>query len=161
MKKLQKLRQDEGGELLLEFAISALILMTTVLGAMDCARALYIYHFVSYAAQEGARYAIVRGARWSGTTCATTTSYACDATNTNVSNYVQSIVPPGVIASNLTVNTSWPGKTVTGSTTGCSTSNSDGCMVEVQVSYSFSFAMAFMPKPALNFAATAEQVIQD
>ena len=56
----RRARREAGGTLV-EFALSATILLTLVFGVMAMCMALYIYHFVSDAAREGARYAMVRG----------------------------------------------------------------------------------------------------
>ena len=60
------------------------VLFASLFGIMDCARALYCYHFVSYAARQGTRYAMVRGSTWSSNPCANTTSFDCDATASNI-----------------------------------------------------------------------------
>jgi Flp pilus assembly protein TadG len=166
MRKLRRIRHDDRGESLIEFAASAALLLTVIFGIMDCSRALYVYHFISYAAQQGTRYAIVRGANWKGTSCTSTTAQDCDATATAVQSYVQSIAPPSVTASDLIVTTTWPGQTVTGDTEPCdgdegTSVNGQGCAVKVQVSYSFSFLLPFLPKSAMEFSASSEQSIQE
>jgi Flp pilus assembly protein TadG len=155
-----KLIQDKRGSELVEFALSAVVLLSMILGIMDCCRALYAYHFVSWAAQQGTRYAAVRGAEWGSATCATTTTFSCNATAANVVNYVQSLANPGISASALTVQPTWPGATVSGSNSACATTHSQGCMVTVQVNYAFSFVLPFMPRSAMTFTATSQRPIQ-
>lgn len=150
----------EDGASLIEFAVTAIVVLSMIFGIMDFARAMYVYHFMSYAAEEGTRYAIVRGARWSGTSCTTPTTYACQATSANVTTFIQSIAPPGVSASSITVTTTWPGQTVSGSATGCSTAQSAGCLVQVKVSMPFNFILPFLPKSAFTFSGTSEKIIQ-
>lgn len=152
---------------MVEFAISAIILLTAIFGIVDFSRALYVYHFVSYAAQQGTRYAMVRGAGWSGTSCTTTSTLDCDATATDIQNYVQSLAPPGITASNLVVTTTWPGSAVNSANssqcTGSNPANSQGCLVKVKVTYSsFSFLLPFLPHPTngYSFSATSEITIQ-
>lgn len=161
--KLRSIARNEHGTALLEFAFSAAVLFMTMFGIIDSARALYVYHFISFAAQQGSRYSIVRGAHWGAASCsASTTTANCNATATDVQNYVQSLAPPGVTGSNITVTTTWPGTTVNGSTTGCTTTkNADGCVVKVNVAYSFSFILPFLPTPAMSFSATSEEAIQE
>lgn len=161
--KLRSIVRNEHGTALLEFTFSAVVLFMTILGIIDCARALYVYHFISYAAQQGSRYAIVRGAHWGSASCSASTATAnCNATATDVQNYVQSLAPPGITASNITVTTTWPGTTVTGSATGCTaTTDADGCVVRVSVAYSFRFIVPFLPTPGLPFSAASEEVIQE
>ncbi|HEY4356969.1 MAG TPA: TadE/TadG family type IV pilus assembly protein [Acidobacteriaceae bacterium] len=146
---------------MIEFALTSIVALSMIFGVMDFCRAMYVYHFVSYAAQEGTRYAIVRGSHWSGTSCTTTSTFACQATSANVTSFVQSIAPPGISANSMTVTTTWPGQTVSGSTTGCSTAQSAGCLVQVKVNVSFNFILPFLPKSAFNFSGTSEKIIQE
>lgn len=137
------------------------MLLMLVFGIIDFSRALYTYHFVSSAAQLGARYAIVRGGDWPNS-CATATSYSCQASVANVKTYVQSLATLGITASNVTVTTTWPQLTVNGTTTGCNTSATQatqGCRVKVQVSYTYHFFLPYLPTAGLPMTATSEQVI--
>ena len=161
MRKISSLVEDESGSALIEFSVSAVILMMVTFGIMDCSRALYVYHFVSYAAQQGSRYAIVRGAHSGNAPCTSPTAFNCNATAANVATYVQSIAPAGVAANAITVATNWPGTTMAGSTSGCSTVNNQGCLVAVQVSYSFSFVLPYLPQSVMNFKGSSQQVIQN
>ena len=161
MRTLRRIVKEDAGETMMEFALSASILLMTIFGVMDFARALYVYHFASYAAQQGTRYAMVRGAHWGTTTCASTTSVACNASSSNVKSYVQGLATNGITGSNVSVTTTWPGTTISGSTTGCSTTNSPGCLVKVKVTYSFSFVLPWLPKSALGFTGTSVAVIQE
>jgi Flp pilus assembly protein TadG len=161
MRILHRIAGEEHGSAMMEFALSAVVLLMVIFGIMDFSRAVYVYHFVSYSAQQGTRYAIVRGAHWGSTSCASTTTLACNATAANVQSYVQSLATKGITASKVTVTTTWPGTNLKGSSTGCGTANSSGCLVKVKVSYSFSFILPFLPKSALGFTGTSEAVIQE
>ena len=159
--ELRRFAREERGGTLVEFAISASLLLMVIFGVMDCARAMYAYHFVAYAAQEGARYAMVRGNDWS-IACASATSNACKASAANVQSYVQGLAPMGISSSSIVVTPSWPQTNARGSGTGCNTAatqNSPECLVKVQVTYAFHFVLPFLPTPALNMSATSEQVI--
>lgn len=169
LRNIRRLFREEHGSQLVEFAVSILALLAVLFGIMDFSRAMYSYHFMSYAAQEGARYAIVHGASWSSS-CNTsappnfTMSYGCKASSGDVQNYVKSLVLPLIDASSITVNTSWPGTTpgCTSSCSACSPTNSKGCYVQVKTSYTFNFIMPFLPKSSgLSFSATSEKVIQE
>lgn len=158
-----RIMRDDRGETLVEFAIAGVLLFMGLFGLTDFARAMYTYHFVSYAAQEATRYAVVRGNDWGSTdTCTSTTSTACIASSANITSFVQGLATPGIQGSSIVVTPSWLQQNVDGSATGCSTSateNSKGCLVKVKVSYPFHFLlMAFLPQ-SLNMAATSEQVI--
>jgi Flp pilus assembly protein TadG len=134
-------------------------MITAIFGVMDCSRALFVYHFVSYAAQEGTRYAIVRGSQFNGTSCATTSTYSCDATAANIQSFVRALAPPG--EGTVTVNTTWPGTQPNGTTASCSTTASvDGCLIQVRVSVPFSFVLSFLPKNSMTFTGTSVNVVQ-
>lgn len=167
----RSIHKDERGDTLLEFAVSAVVVFTLLFGIMDFARAMYIYHFVSYAAQAGARYAIVRGSTWSATPCSGTGSTGsnmeCQASQGDVQNYVKTLVPPGVSTSStiLGISATWPGTaagTSSFNSASCSTTtNNPGCQVQVTVTYNFSFMLPFMPtNKTPKFSATSVQVIQ-
>jgi Flp pilus assembly protein TadG len=160
LERLRHFRQDQRGDALIEFAISVTVMLTMVFGVMDFSRAVYVYHFLPYAAGQGIRYAAVRGSTWGSTTCTGTATLDCAATSANITSYVQSIAPPGVTASTLTVTTTWPGTTPSGSA--CISTNgvnSPNCLVKVSVSCPFSFVLPFLPSTALTFAASSEQII--
>jgi Flp pilus assembly protein TadG len=151
----------ECGDSLVELSIAMSVLMMLVFGVIDCSRALYTYHFVSCAAQQGARYAIVRGGDWP-LSCATATSYSCQASAANIKTYVQSLASPGITAASITVTPTWPQLTVNGVATGCNTSAtqaSEGCLVKVQVSYNYHFFLPYLPTGGILMTATSDQAI--
>lgn len=159
---LRVFHRSDRADTITEFAIVAIVLFTVIFGIIDCSRALYSYHFVSYAARDAVRYAIVRGSSWGTTTCATTSTFSCNATSANVTSYVKSYVPGALTPGSITVNTTWPGTAPTGATGTCSTtsgSNSPGCLVTVQVTYPYSFSLPFIPKKSMTFSSTASMVI--
>ncbi len=171
MRKRLRLLREERGTALVEFAMTAWLLILLLFGVFQWMFAMYAYHFTTYAAQQGTRFAMVRGNTWSkniSTNCSTsappnfTMVYDCTASITDIQNYVQSLATTGINASNVTINTTssyvWPGKTPDNTTTGCSTANSQGCLVKVTVSYTFNF-LPSMPMTAVNMSATSEKVI--
>src|SRR4051812_29312205 len=75
---------DEAGGAILEMAISSSILFAMFFGVFELTLASYTYHYVSAAAREGARFAIVRGS----TSCANTPNLAnCNASPTVIGNF--------------------------------------------------------------------------
>lgn len=88
--------------------------------------AFYIDHHLADAARAGARYAMVRGANW-GVACANVTSYSCTASSTDISNYVKSLTPPGMLSANITVETKWFGLNPTGVSCNSGQKNSTSC----------------------------------
>ncbi len=167
-RKLLLLARGERGSELVEFAWAFTIFIMLLFGVIGFGMAMYSYHFVSYAAQEGARYAMVRGGHWSSQ-CATSAppgfklGFGCVATPADVQNYVKSLAPPGIVPANITINTTssfmWPG-TCPGSTCSCSPANSQGCYVKVQVTYLFGFELPYLSLGGLHFTGTSEKVIQ-
>ena len=54
-------RRKERGSTVVEAALGLLFFLTFICGIMDFGRAIWTYNTLSYAAAEGARYAIVHG----------------------------------------------------------------------------------------------------
>jgi hypothetical protein len=168
---LSRLSREEGGTELVEFAMTALVLVMIMFAIFEFAFAMYTYHFTSYASQQATRFAMVRGYTWSkniATNCSTSAPpsfklpYSCTASSTDIQNYVQSLASAGIIASNVTINTTnsyvWPGQTPDGATAPCAQANSQGCLVKVTVNYNFNF-LPFMKLSALPINSTSESVI--
>lgn len=162
---LVRLAREEHGSELAEFALAGSLLLLLLIGVLQWMFGVYAYHFTTYAAQQGARFAMVRGYTWSqnvGTSCSTsappdfTMAYACTATSSDIQNYVQSLATGGISASHVTATTTWPGKTPDGAT--CAQANSQGCFVKVTVSYTVNF-VPFLKIAALPVSATSQTVV--
>ena len=168
MRRLIGVIRDEQGSQLVEFAVSIMVLLMAILGIFGFCLAIYSYQFVAYAAESGARYAMVRGADWK-TSCNTSApphfslSYGCIVGTDDVQNYVRNIAIPGINASSITVNTTWPGTTpnCTSNCSVCTNTKSQGCFVKVQVTYPFQFLLPFLPASTFSLASTSEKVIQE
>jgi Flp pilus assembly protein TadG len=158
--KLKRFASDESGSSLVEFGVSACLLLMVVFGIIDCSRAIYIDHFCAESAREATRYAMVRGYTWNGTPCVSAASNNCLATVTDIVNYVTNSAPPGVSATNLTVRPTWTGKTPTGDICSSSSLNtSPGCVINVSVNYSFNFVLPFLPKNTLVLSSSSAMAI--
>jgi Flp pilus assembly protein TadG len=138
--------ENERGTNLVEYAIVLTLLLMVLFGLIDFGRALYAYHFVSNAAREGTRYAMVRGS-----TC----TPGCTATSSDIQSYLKN-VPTGIDPTQLTVTPTWPGTNPT-----CTGGNpkAPGCVVEVQVSYNFNFMLPFLPKSTVVMQSSSQMVI--
>jgi Flp pilus assembly protein TadG len=169
IKKLLRLVRGESGTEIVEFAAASSVLVLVLFGVFQCGFAMYAYHFTTYAAQQGTRFAMVRGYTWSQdstTSCSTSAppsfamAYDCTASATDIQNYVQSLAGAGIKASGVTINTTssyvWPGTTPDGGS--CSTVNSKGCMVKVTVKYTYNM-VPFIPMTGVPMSATSEKVI--
>lgn len=137
---------------MVEMAISMVILLTIVFGIMKICLALYTYHYISEAAREGTRFAIVRGSA-----CASP-GYECDATSSQIQTYVKGLGYPGIDPSAMTVTSSWAGYPVSGTcvSAGC---NGPGDLVTVTVTYQFPLSIPFVPSSTLNMSSTSSMVI--
>jgi Flp pilus assembly protein TadG len=159
IEQIDRLAMDEGGSEIVEFAFSICVWMMGAFLVMYAAFALYAAHFVENAADEAARFAIVRGSSWNGASCSSN-MLDCTASSTDIQNYVVRTLPPGLSSSNLTVSTTWPGKTSTGGT--CDSQdglNSPNCVVEVTVGYRFKFPLPFFAQSALPLSSSSSMTI--
>ena len=128
------------GQAYAEFALVATAFLMILFAIINFARAVYAYSFVSYAAREGTRYAIVHGGN--GPTPPGM------ATASDVQSFVANELH-GLDPSKLTVNTTWsdPGNESAGST------------VTVQVEYDFAFSSPFLPPMTFPLKASSQMVI--
>ena len=159
--KLSVLGQEEGSELI-EFAFASFVLLMCFFGIMGISLAMYTYQFTAYAAREATRYAMVRGSTWKGTTCTTTTTVNCDADTSAITALVQSIVPPAISPSLLTVTPTWSGAALPGAAETCTTANGPngpGCLMSVEVDYNFSYLMPFLPTYSMVLTSKSAAII--
>ena len=150
---------DCAGSEAVEFALAISLWMIFGFVVMYASFALYAAHFVANAADEAARYAIVRGSSWGDTSCSSN-SLDCEASSSDVANFIANSLPPGLSAANLTVSTTWPGTTSSGTT--CDAvdgNNSPNCLVKVQVSYNFSFPVPFISQSVVPFTSSSQMSI--
>jgi len=132
---------EERGSGLVEYAIVFMIFMTMLLGIADFGRALYAYHYVSSAARDATRYAMVRGCSTISTNC------PAQASATDIENFVKN-VPLGIDATKVTVPTpTW------------TPNRNPGSVVQVQVQYNFTFLFPFVSTSTLTMKSTSQMVI--
>ncbi len=137
--------RSERGSTLAETAIVMAVLLAIMFGIIDFGRALYTYSFVANAAREGARWAIVRGAK-----CTQLDHCPAASGTTDIEPYVQSLSEGATNASKITANLSFP-----------SGSNAPGSVAEVTVQYPFTFIAPFVSKLTLPMTSTSEMVISN
>jgi Flp pilus assembly protein TadG len=146
----------EEGDTIAEFALSSTILIAIVFGIFETSSALYSYTYISDAAREGVRYAIVRGSACTGfSECLST---PVGATSAQVQAYVKSLGYPGITSNNLTVTTTWP---TTGSacTPIASPCNNPGNLAKVVVAYKYPLSIPFVPWTTISMSSTSEMII--
>jgi Flp pilus assembly protein TadG len=146
---------DDTGATLVEFALSVLILMAILFGIIETCFGLYACNYVSDAAREATRYAIVRGSSCTGMP-------DCGATQAQIQTYVSSLTYPGINTSNVTVTVTWLSLNSTPPTawTACAGQcNAPGNAVQVQVTYPFALNIPSWKKSTVNLNSTSQAVI--
>jgi Flp pilus assembly protein TadG len=160
----------EEGATLVEMALASSVLLTVLFGIIEMCFALYTYDFVSEAAREGTRYAIIRGS----TSCAPSPGFVdCNLNPTTsgaMQTYLRSLGFP--YSGSLTATATWwsPVQDGSGSTTwptACTTAvdasgnacNAPGNAVKVVVTYTYPLAVPFWGYHPLALGSTSEMVI--
>jgi Flp pilus assembly protein TadG len=159
-RKIQySLRED--GASIVEMALASAVVFGMLFGIIYFSMTLYTYHYLSEAAREGSRYAMVRGS----TSCTNTPGLTnCKATQAQIQTYVQDLGYPAIDAANkMTVTTTWYTASTSQPTTWslCSTGscNAPGNVVKVQVIYAYPLSIPFYGKKTLNLTSTSQMVI--
>ena len=127
------LARSERGATLLEFALAAMLFFTVIFGTLEFGYAIWQYNLVAALAQDGARWASVRG--FYGVT---------SATAADVQDYVRS----RAYGLNVTVTTSPEPRTI-----------STGQTVTVTVSQDFTIVSTFLPTGTIPLRAQAQMVM--
>jgi Flp pilus assembly protein TadG len=142
---MRQLRCEEGATLV-EFALSSAVLFMSLFGIIGFCGALYSYNFVSDAAHEATRYALVRGSACSGFT-------DCNITSAQLQTYVRNLGYPAIIPSNLTAAATWSGANTP--------SNAPGNTVSVTVTYTYPLNIPFWPQSGtiLHLSSTSHMAI--
>jgi Flp pilus assembly protein TadG len=157
----RRLQSSECGSAILETAFSLIILLTFLFGIIATCMMLYTYHFISEAAREGTRYAIVRGSTAGAGNCAAPGPATCIAQGGNdagdIATYVKGLSFPGIDPGNMTVNSAWSAY-VHGNSCG-TPCNSPGNLVTVTVTYNFPLTIPFVPNRSYAMSSTSAMVI--
>ena len=126
-------RSDQRGNTLVEFTVASIVFFTIVFGLLDLALVVYDYDRVAFAAQEGARWAAVRGK-------SSTSPATADDVKTYVTTRAIGLAP--------TVTTTWS-----------PTDKSVGSVVTVQVSQPFTSHLPFVALTSMTLHSTAQMVV--
>lgn len=155
------MKHGQRGASMVEFAICASALLLIMFGILEFGRVLYTYHTVSNAARLASRWAMVRGSGCS-------VLDHCNASQTDIQNYVSSIVPmvdvssstaSGCSSAGLCVQASWSNSTDPSVDCAAGGTDAPGHLVCVTVSYPFNFAIPFVSNSALTLSSTSKMVI--
>jgi Flp pilus assembly protein TadG len=137
---------------MVETALVMMLLMTMLLAVFQFSLAYYAYNYVTYAARDATRYAIVRGSSCSGL------SGGCPASADDIQDYLRSNTFPGINPNSMTVSTSWPS-----AQSQCSPSqspcNNPGNLVQISVSYTMTFRVPPLAPWTRTVNATSNMVI--
>ena len=165
---------SECGASIIEFAIASVIYFSLFFGVIQLGMGLYTYNFVSEAAREASRYAVVRGSQ----SCTVSPTFPnCNLLPTSTGNplktYVQSLHYPGSNAGNLTVTATWWEPTTTNGNkswttpcTGATDGSGNACnlagnMVQVVVTDNYKLAIPFVPNITLPVSSVSELMIDE
>ncbi len=142
------------GTAMVEMAFASVILLTMLFGVMEMCLALYTYHFISEAAREGTRYAIVRGS-----SCANPPMTPCPASPDDIQSYVETLGFPGIDPAAMTVSTTYSAYPAGGVCAPSASCNNPGNQVQVTVNYQYPLSIPFIPSSTLNMSSTSQMVI--
>lgn len=164
MKHFWKQSRKDDGAVAVEFAMSAIVFLTVLIGCFEAFMAVYAFHYVSYAARDGARYAIVRG---SDCLADSGTMPGCGADQSAIQQHIYDLNFPGINVDNLSVTVNWLSATTSNGTTtwtSCATGtpgtcNAPGNQVQVTVTYTNPLSIPFIPAIPLNLTSTSSMVI--
>ena len=129
----------ERGQTLVEFALASAMFFTIIFGILQFGLAVWNYNMLSSLAQDGARWAAVRG---EAATCGCTA-----ATTTTVQDFVRGRTL-GMNPGNVTVSTTWT-----------DASHDPGDTVQVQVDYTFSLFTRIVRTGSLTLHGVAQMKI--
>jgi Flp pilus assembly protein TadG len=137
------------GAAIVEQALILPVLLTLMFGAIDMARALYTYHYVSYIAREATRWASVRSAG------------SINGSSLNqVQGYVSNVSGMGLDPSAITSTTNYiapPNGTPL--CPGGNANNKPGCIVQVTVNYDFRFIVPLIPSGGFTMSSESQMII--
>ena len=150
---------DEEGQSIVEMAMSLTILFSFIFGVWEVGLALYSYHFVSEAAREGTRYAIVRGSSAGAANCTAPGPPTCIAQTADIQTYVKYLGFPGINPGRMTVTPSWSAYPTGASCTPSAACNNPGNLVTVKVQYNFPVIVPFVPNHTYSMSSQSAMVI--
>jgi hypothetical protein len=173
---------SEQGSSLVEMALAMSVYVALFIGMIELCLGVYTYNYVSDAAREATRWAVVRGAN----SCIVASTFPnCNLLPTNVTsttnaaanpvlNYIYALNYPNLNASNLSASVTWwvASQNGSGSTswttqcTGATDANGNPCnatgnQVKVVVTYSYPLSIPFSIKRNLAVSSTSEMMINE
>ena len=178
-KRLRSVCRDSGSSLV-ETAISLCLYLMLLIGVIELLLTVYSYHFVSDAAREATRYAVIRGAN----SCYPNPSFPdCNLGPANIGSktnpghnpvlqFIESIRYPFLNPKNLSAEVTWwvSHQNASGTTTwttqcsGAADANGNACNAEgnavrVVVTYDFPLTLPWMRIPLIKVSSSSQMVI--
>jgi Flp pilus assembly protein TadG len=149
---------DQEGQTIVETAMSMIILLTFIFAVWEVGLALYSYHFISEAAREGTRFAIVRGSSL-GANCSAPGPPTCIARSADIQTYVKDLGFPGINPALMTVTPSWSAYPTGATCTPSTSCNNPGNLVTVKVQYNFPLNVPFVPNRTYTMTSQSAMII--
>jgi Flp pilus assembly protein TadG len=146
----------EEGSSLVEFALSAAVFFMMLIGIMELSVLLFTFHFVSEAAREGSRYAMVRG-NSSFTNCPAA-STPCPTSQTAIQTYVRGLALVGLNPANMTVTATYSAFPSGGTCTPNTNCENAGNLVTVKVIYAYPLNLPFVRAGTLGLGSHSNTV---
>lgn len=145
------------GQALAEFAMVAPFFFLILFGIIEAGRFIFYYEILHNATREGARYAIVNGARSYNCTGppAPEASGPCDPTGAAVIARVRQTAF-GVLGNAVTVTPCW-----VGTAPACDGDNARGRTVRVSAAYTYGSLVPLVPLPPITVQAESSLVINN
>ena len=131
----------QSGATIVEFALVFMLFLLLSIGLFEMGRAMWIYTTLSYAARQGARFAMVRG-NDASTVGALLGIPVTTATNAEITQVVRNNAI-GLVASDLTVTPTWKGS-INGTESdwdAAGANRNGGTFVVVRVTYPIRFRL--------------------
>jgi Flp pilus assembly protein TadG len=145
--KANQRRKRDSGVALLEFSLAMFTVLLLLFGIIDIGRALFTYDWVSDAARQATRFAMVRGSDCSGL------SGGCPASADNVNDYVTGLAT-GLDPSQITVASECVG----GKSPSLPCDPKASVRVTVQYNFHFVSPLAFQ---SWTMSSRSERVVQN
>jgi Flp pilus assembly protein TadG len=149
----REIADNDSGTALVEFAVSALVFLMMLFGAMESFIGIYSYNYVSDAARRACRYAIVRGSSCTGMS-------DCNVTQSQLQSYLTNNPYPGIRMNKITATVTWLSASSTQPTTwtACGTPcKAPGNAVQVTVTYAL--PTGIWTYSNINISSTSQMVI--
>jgi Flp pilus assembly protein TadG len=143
----------EQGASMVEMAFSLLILLAIMFGLIEISLALYSYHFISDAAREGSRYAIVHGS------ACLNAGASCTVSTDQIQTYVEDLGFPGINPSAMSVTTTYAPYPAGGTCNPSAACNNPGNLATVTVMYNFPLSIPFVSSSVIAMSSTSSMVI--